>query len=278
MADMPKRIRVIHNNAVPFANGNVYDVVEWVNGCLPRVRATDGTEYTLYSSKWEAADYRPGFVTICHPYPDVTVARSYAVLEWDGQGWPVIEDDKRDLSHLPFRVWKPEKETPMPSMATAAMPELLTVTEPAEGCTAGNFYAVKRWLMTGQPIIEDDTGRDRALQDGVWKPGIHMGATAAVAAKPAEAGHILRKAAAIVEGSRQASHGDKERSFGHIAEMWNGYLSARRDPTAAVRARDVAQMMVLLKIVRSVQGSGEPDHFLDQAGYSALAGELASRE
>jgi len=88
------------------------------------------------------------------------------------------------------------------------------------------------------------------------------------------ASSILTEAATIVAGDRQTTHGDKERSFGAIASLWNAYIAARKAPEAALSGFDVAQMMALLKIVRSVQGKPVRDHFVDAAGYTAIAGEL----
>lgn len=93
-----------------------------------------------------------------------------------------------------------------------------------------------------------------------------------------QADKILTDAAAIVAGARNTTHGEKERSFGVIANLWNAYLQGRRDPAAPISARDVVQCMVLLKIARTVQGQPVTDHFLDAAGYSAIAGEIAAGE
>ncbi len=92
-----------------------------------------------------------------------------------------------------------------------------------------------------------------------------------------EASEILTGVAAIVGGARNTTHGEKERSFSVIAGLWNAYLTGKRIPSQ-ITARDVAQMMVLLKIARSIQGEPHPDHFMDEAGYSAIAGEIADTE
>jgi uncharacterized protein DUF6378 len=105
-------------------------------------------------------------------------------------------------------------------------------------------------------------------------------------AKPASGEHasgehahgILTEAAAIVRGDRNMIHGDKDRSFAVIAELWTTYLRgrakfARGEPIHAI---DVAQMMVLMKIARSIQEQPIRDHFTDQCRYSAIAGELAA--
>lgn len=94
----------------------------------------------------------------------------------------------------------------------------------------------------------------------------------------ADAAEILHEAARIVAGARNQTHGEKERSFAVVADLWSVYLNARKAPRAPISARDVAQMMVLMKVARSAQGEPVPDHFLDQAGYSAIAGELATAE
>lgn len=92
------------------------------------------------------------------------------------------------------------------------------------------------------------------------------------------ASEILTKVAEIVGGARNATHGEKERSFVCIGELWTVYLRNRPDANAPVSARDVSQMMVLLKIARSIQGEPVQDHFWDEAGYAAIAGELAELE
>lgn len=89
------------------------------------------------------------------------------------------------------------------------------------------------------------------------------------------ASSILDEAAKIVAGARNATHGDKERSFQVIADFWNVYLAGRKSG-GNITPFDVAQMMVLLKISRSIQGAPVRDHFCDAAGYSAIAGELSN--
>ena len=97
-----------------------------------------------------------------------------------------------------------------------------------------------------------------------------------VAAPSTPAGGFLRSAAEIVDGARNQTHGDKERSFEAIATLWGAYLSSRKDPSAALTPRDVAWMMVLVKIARSTWGDASiSDHYIDAAGYSAIAGELS---
>lgn len=89
------------------------------------------------------------------------------------------------------------------------------------------------------------------------------------------AGAILREAAGIVDGARNQTHGDKERSFIAIAKTWDAYLASRRaGREGVVTAADVAAMMVMLKLMRSEHGQHVEDHGVDAAGYSAIWGEL----
>lgn len=85
---------------------------------------------------------------------------------------------------------------------------------------------------------------------------------------------ILTEAAAIVGGDRNATHGNKTDSFVAIAAVWTAYLRACRQPGMDVRPADVANMMVLLKQQRAEWGTPVRDHFMDAAGYSAIAGEI----
>lgn len=92
-----------------------------------------------------------------------------------------------------------------------------------------------------------------------------------------DASDMLTEAAKIVGGDRNNTHGDKEDSFAAIARLWNAYFDSRRERDPLVSAYDVAQMMVLLKMARAEWGTPVRDHFVDQAGYAAIAGELALR-
>lgn len=85
---------------------------------------------------------------------------------------------------------------------------------------------------------------------------------------------ILTEAAAIVAGARNETHGEKESSFIAIGNMWSVYLASRKDPAGLIRPADVCQMMVLLKQCRAEWGTPMDDHWVDAAGYAAIAGEL----
>lgn len=88
------------------------------------------------------------------------------------------------------------------------------------------------------------------------------------------AGQLLRTAASIVDGPRNVTHGEKERSFAALAALWDAYLRNRREPDAPVSGADVCAMMVLMKFARSEHGQHIEDHGVDAAGYAAIWGEL----
>ena len=86
---------------------------------------------------------------------------------------------------------------------------------------------------------------------------------------------FLEKAAELVSGDRERTHGDKARNFGNIASLWTAYLTTRRDPSKPLSPEDVGKMMVLLKIARMELGDYNPDDILDACGYAACIGEIA---
>jgi len=83
---------------------------------------------------------------------------------------------------------------------------------------------------------------------------------------------IARHAAKVVSGDRAMTHGESLENHSNIAALWTGYLDLPITP------KDVANMMVLLKIARTKAGQHNPDDYLDAVGYAAIAGELAARE
>ena len=75
----------------------------------------------------------------------------------------------------------------------------------------------------------------------------------------------LDEAAKCVLGDRDKEYGPPEDSFGKIANLWSAYLGKMVTP------REVADMMVLLKVARGTLAS-----YPDIAGYAACAAEIIS--
>lgn len=89
---------------------------------------------------------------------------------------------------------------------------------------------------------------------------------------------VLRQAIRVVK-ERQATHGDFLGTHENIVELWNSYLSIRPGgaPQNPLTAKDAALMMLLLKVARTTLSDGHnPDNYVDLAGYSAGAGEIAA--
>ncbi len=79
---------------------------------------------------------------------------------------------------------------------------------------------------------------------------------------------IALRVADLVGGERALQHGDALEAHTNIAALWSAYLGM------PVTARDVALLMVLLKVARTKTGTANPDDFIDAAGYAAIAGEI----
>lgn len=94
---------------------------------------------------------------------------------------------------------------------------------------------------------------------------------------------VTNRAKELISSERGSQHGDVRPSFAMIGELWAVYLNNAmkvRYPKLAsmiplIEAHDVAEMMSLLKKARNVYGDDKnPDHSVDDIGYSALAAGL----
>lgn len=83
---------------------------------------------------------------------------------------------------------------------------------------------------------------------------------------------ICERAAELVGGDRAQQHGDKKENHQNIADLWSAFLNTK------ITAQQVALMMVLLKVARTKSGSLNRDDFVDMAGYSGIAAEIARGE
>ena len=86
-----------------------------------------------------------------------------------------------------------------------------------------------------------------------------------------DAGNEIRRA--------NAEHGHTEKSFAMVAELWSTYI--RHALTFRghhnLSPYDIAQMLSLLKKARSIYGNSR-DNFVDDTGYTSLAGMLKPKE
>ncbi len=82
---------------------------------------------------------------------------------------------------------------------------------------------------------------------------------------------VLQEAERLVNGDRQQSYGDAYESFARIAKLWSAYKGVKITP------KDVASMMILMKVSRSVTSS-KRDNWVDISGYAELGSQIEAHE
>lgn len=89
---------------------------------------------------------------------------------------------------------------------------------------------------------------------------------------------LVVEAGDTIGKQRPGLHGHAENSFKMIGDLWTSYLAhvfAVRGDVIEVLPQDVARMMEMLKIARSIYGDPDNrDNFVDSIGYAALAGMM----
>lgn len=83
---------------------------------------------------------------------------------------------------------------------------------------------------------------------------------------------ILKEANTIITGDRQRQYGSAYDSFQKIANLWSEYLEQ------IITVQDVGNMMILLKIARSLGPEEKDDNYIDICGYAALTGEMTAQD
>ena len=88
---------------------------------------------------------------------------------------------------------------------------------------------------------------------------------------------ILKKTEKLVNDSRAKTHGDKVANHENIARLWSSYLQNKTQLNINLKAEDVANLMILLKVARSQAGEHNVDDYIDTCGYASIAGEIAEK-
>lgn len=83
---------------------------------------------------------------------------------------------------------------------------------------------------------------------------------------------LLEEAARLTSGDRNAAYGAPYDNLTHMAHMVSAYVSGKYGLPVDLNAEDMAWIMVLAKMSRSV-ASLKDDNYVDAAAYSAIAGE-----
>lgn len=91
---------------------------------------------------------------------------------------------------------------------------------------------------------------------------------------------VLKEALNCVNGEREKQYGNPEDNFQRIAEFWGLYLTQVFDDGFVVELepKDVAVMMVLFKIARSLGDKDKLDNYVDIIGYAACAAEILEKD
>lgn len=78
---------------------------------------------------------------------------------------------------------------------------------------------------------------------------------------------MLDEAKRLTSRDRQKNYGHPKDNFKRIADLWNAYLSNRKNPESPISVEDIAWMMVLLKIARDLNRPTK-DNLVDAVGYT----------
>lgn len=81
---------------------------------------------------------------------------------------------------------------------------------------------------------------------------------------------ILKEAHEIIYGDREKTYGHPSKNLNSIAVMWNAYMKALPKDLNELNAKDVAAMMILVKVARLANDPSHRDSIVDIAGYAAL--------
>jgi hypothetical protein len=81
--------------------------------------------------------------------------------------------------------------------------------------------------------------------------------------------NVLKEANAIIYGDREKTYGHPSKNLKTIAVMWNAYLNAKSG-SDEVNAKDVAALMMLVKVARFANDPDHRDNLVDICGYAAL--------
>ena len=80
---------------------------------------------------------------------------------------------------------------------------------------------------------------------------------------------VLKEANTIIYGDREKTYGHPSKNLETIATMWNAYVNAKSAGNS-LNAKDVASMMILVKVARLANDPDHRDNIVDICGYAAL--------
>ena len=88
---------------------------------------------------------------------------------------------------------------------------------------------------------------------------------------------ILETAMEVTAGDRRRDYDKASANHQRIADGWNWYIKARKEPEAPISALDVAHMMIVLKMARACY-TPTRDTYVDIAGYAKCSSQISKFE
>jgi hypothetical protein len=89
---------------------------------------------------------------------------------------------------------------------------------------------------------------------------------------------LLQRGLELTTGDRNKSYGEPYDNLHRCAQLIEAYLRAKYGTAITVTAEDVAHIMSLVKIGRSMTPGYHEDNYLDSAVYQTIAAECRLRE
>jgi len=130
--------------------------------------------------------------------------------------------------------------------------------------------------MSWSPVTEEEVKKEEVLATPMEQI-LEYNKLSQEAAKPKKI-KALKPKVSVLEEAQNIIYGDREKTYGHpaknlktIANMWNAYMNNMDDAgTYKVTAKDVAAMMMLVKVARFANDPSHRDNLIDVCGYAAL--------
>ena len=123
--------------------------------------------------------------------------------------------------------------------------------------------------MTSDVSVEEVAGDIQIVKriaEEVNKPKAEVNKKRVLKAKES----ILTEAHNIIYGDREKTYGHPAKNLKTIAAMWSAYMNNMDDGNFIVTAKDVAAMMMLVKVARFANDPSHRDNLVDVCGYAAL--------
>lgn len=84
---------------------------------------------------------------------------------------------------------------------------------------------------------------------------------------------VCQEALRIQGGERQQDYGNPKNNLLEIGASWEWYIKTNCKVDVSITARDVAHMMILMKVARNVH-KPKRDNWVDMAGYAQCGGKI----